>query len=84
MTFKEALKVRTLAEFPMDYAMTQNNLGAAYSTLAVAEDKTDNCKKAIHAYEEALKVYNLDEFPEIYPLIKRNLDATIEFCKSSN
>ena len=32
-----ALEVRTLDQFPMDYAVTQNNLGAAYRTLAEVE-----------------------------------------------
>jgi len=35
--FEEALKVYTPERFPMDYAMTQNNLGNAYRTLAEVE-----------------------------------------------
>jgi len=37
--YKEALRVYTPERFPMDYAMTQNNLGAAYVTLAEVENK---------------------------------------------
>ena len=80
--YEEALKVYTLDRFPMDYAMTQNNLGAAYSTLAAVEAKAANCKKAIEAYEEALKVFTEGDFPEIYPLIKGNLINTLVFCGS--
>jgi hypothetical protein len=50
--FEEALKVRTLDRFPMDYATTQNNLGNVYKILAEVEGKAENCKKAIEAFEE--------------------------------
>jgi tetratricopeptide (TPR) repeat protein len=50
--YEEALKVYTLERFPMDYAMTQNNLGTAYWTLAEVEEKAENCKKAIGACQK--------------------------------
>ena len=66
--YLEALKIRTLDQFPMDYARMQNNLGAAYGTLAEVEDKAQNCKLAIQAYLEALKIRTLDQFsPWIMP-----------------
>jgi len=80
--YEEALKVRTLDRFPMDYAMTQNNLGNAYRTLGEVEAKAENCKKAIKAYEEALKVFTKEEFPEIYLLVKSNLRKLLDFCGS--
>jgi tetratricopeptide (TPR) repeat protein len=73
--YREALKVKTLDRFPMDYAMTQNNLGAAYSTLAEVEDKSENCKRAIEAYTQALKVRTLDRFPIQYATTQNNLGA---------
>ncbi|NIN68353.1 MAG: hypothetical protein GTO63_27330, partial [Anaerolineae bacterium] len=45
--YEEALRVRTYEDFPMDYGMTQNNLGNAYRTLAEVEEKAENCSKAI-------------------------------------
>ena len=80
--YKEALKVRTLERFPMQYAMTQNNLGVAYRTLGKVENKEENCKEAIKAYKEALKVYTEEKFPEIYPQIKRNIDILRNFCNN--
>jgi tetratricopeptide (TPR) repeat protein len=70
---REALKVRTPDRFPMDYAMTQNNLGAAYQTLAGVEDKSENCKRAIEAYWEALKVSTIDRVPIQYAATQNNL-----------
>ena len=71
--YEEALNVYTLDRFPMDYAMTQNNLGTAYRTLGEVEAKPENCKKAINACEEALKVRTLDRFPMDYAMTQNNL-----------
>jgi len=89
--FEEALKVRTLERFPMDYATTLNNLGTAYGTLAEVEAKAENCKRAIKACEEALKVRTLERFPMQYGATQNNLgnayrilaevEAKAENCK---
>ena len=71
--YEEALRVYTLEDFPMDYGMTQNNLGAAYGTLAEVEEKGENCGRAIGAYEEALRVYTLEDFPMDYGMTQNNL-----------
>ena len=71
--YEEALKVYTLDRFPMQYAMTQNNLGNAYGTLAEVEAKAKNCKKAIKAYEEALRVYTPERSPMDYAMAQNNL-----------
>jgi tetratricopeptide (TPR) repeat protein len=64
----------------MDYAMTQNNLGNAYTTLAQVEEKEENYKKAITAYEEALKVFTKEEFPELNKSVAQNLGILRAFC----
>jgi len=91
--YQEALKVSTLERFPMDYAMTQNNLGTAYQKLAEVEAKAENCKKAIQACEEALKVRTLERFPMDYATTQNNLgnaystlaevEAKAENCKKA-
>ena len=78
--YKEALKVYTIDKFPMDYAMTQNNLGNAYGTLAEVEDKAENCKKATEAFNKALKIFTKNEFPEVYSLIASNLKKLFKLC----
>ena len=70
---EKALKIRTFERFPMDYAMTQNNLGFAYLRLAEVEEKPENCKKAIRAYEEALKIRTFERFPVDYAMTQNNL-----------
>lgn len=81
--YQEALKVTTLKDFPMDYAVTQNNLGNAYRTLAEVEDKAENCKISIVTFEEALKVYTKDELPEPYRVAMENLEITKIFCSQN-
>ena len=71
--FQEALKFHTPEDFPMQYAMTQNNLGATYSILAEVEDKAENCNKAIHAFQETLEFYTLKDFPMQYAATQNNL-----------
>ena len=61
--YQNALKITTVEQFPMDYAMTQNNIGNAYRTLAEVEDKAKNCKKAIEAFQNALKIRTVEQFP---------------------
>jgi hypothetical protein len=64
--YQDSLKIRTLKDFPLDYARMQNNLGVAYKTLAEVEDRAANCRKAIRACQEALKIRKLNQFPMDY------------------
>ena len=72
--------VYSLERFPMDYAMTQNNLGNAYRTLAEVEDRAENCRKAIAAYGEALSVLTEDLMPWPHEVVRRNLERLLELC----
>ena len=71
--YQEVLKVITLEKFPVDYAMTQNNIGIAYRTLGEVEDQAENCKRAIKACKEALKIYTLEKFPIQFAITQNNI-----------
>lgn len=43
----------TIDTSPMEYAMTQNNLGNGYGVLADTGNKFKNCRLAIESYQEA-------------------------------
>lgn len=73
--YEEALRIRTIEKYPVEYAVTQNNLGTAYCCLAEASDREGNLSRAILAYEEALKIYTADEHPLFHNLIKLNLQG---------
>ena len=70
--YEAALRVRTEAVFPMQWAATQNNLGAAYSALP-AGDRAENLSKAIACCEAALRVYTEADFPMNWAMTQNNL-----------
>ncbi len=54
--YEIALTVFTQNRFPIDWAGTQNNLGAAYSN-RIRGERADNLELAIKCYEDALLEY---------------------------
>ncbi len=58
-----ALTVFTRERFPQAWAMTQNNLGTAYSD-RIRGEKAENLEAAIACYREALKEYTRERFPQ--------------------
>jgi tetratricopeptide (TPR) repeat protein len=72
-SYQEALRIRTLESYPIDYATTQNNLGTAYADLALVRDKEENLEKAIQSYQEALRAFTEDRYPIDYSRTMRNL-----------
>jgi len=79
--YEEALRVYTLEEYPVDYAMIQNNLGAAYRSLAEVKERAANLTKAINAYEEALKIYTAERYPLYHKRVAASLDLTREMLE---
>ncbi|BAZ40537.1 TPR repeat-containing protein [Calothrix sp. NIES-4101] len=54
--------VYTRSNFPVDWAMTQNNLGNAYCN-RILGDKAENLEQAIAVYTVALEVFTRNAFP---------------------
>ena len=61
--YAEALKERTRARVPLDWAGTQSNLGAALTTLGERERGTERLEQAVTAYTEALKERTCERVP---------------------
>ncbi|MEG3983463.1 CHAT domain-containing protein, partial [Microcoleus sp. T3B2] len=85
--YREALKVYTPENYPEDWAMTQNNLGAAYSN-RIEGVRAANIELAIACYREALKVYTPENYPEQWAMTQNNLGAAysdrIEGVRAAN
>ncbi|MBE9072939.1 CHAT domain-containing protein, partial [Microcystis sp. LEGE 08355] len=64
--------VYTRDSFPSEWAMTQNNLGVAYSN-RIRGEKAENLELAIVAYNQSLEVYTRDSFPEQWAMTQNNL-----------
>ena len=61
--YKLALLVYTREDFPLLWAMTQNNLGNAYWE-RIKEDKGENIEQAIASFQQALLVLTREDFPQ--------------------
>ncbi|MBZ0280816.1 MAG: toll/interleukin-1 receptor domain-containing protein [Anaerolineae bacterium] len=72
-SYQAALQYYTPAAAPLDYAMTQNNLGAAYQTLAEIEDLVNNLRRAIESYQAALEYRTPAAAPLSYAMTQNNL-----------
>ena len=70
--------VFTQAAFPVDWAMTQNNLGIAYRN-RIKGEKADNIENAIACYREALKVRTPGAFPVDWAMTQNNLGIAYSY-----
>ncbi|NEN93396.1 MAG: CHAT domain-containing protein, partial [Okeania sp. SIO3H1] len=70
--YQNALEVYTKSDFPIDWAMTQNNLGNAYIN-RIKGDIADNLETAIAAYQLALLVRTPEADPINCLTTSRNL-----------
>jgi hypothetical protein len=64
---------RTRARVPLDWAMTQNNLGAALGTLGERKSGTARLEAAVVAYRLALEERTLDRVPLDWAMTQMNL-----------
>ncbi|MDD3291358.1 MAG: tetratricopeptide repeat protein [Methanocellales archaeon] len=63
---------------PVQISEIQIKRGSIYWALSKYQDRKENCKKAIKAYDEALKVYTLERFPIQYATTQNNLGAAYD------
>ena len=62
---------------PLDWAATQNNLGAALTTLGERESGTERLEQAVTTYTEALKEYTRERVPLDWAMTQNNLGAAL-------
>ncbi|XZF63713.1 MAG: CHAT domain-containing protein [Gloeotrichia echinulata DVL01] len=70
--YEIALTVYTRSAFPVNWATTQNNLGAAHRVRILGE-RAENIEMAIAAYSAALFVRTRSAFPEKWATTQNNL-----------
>ena len=61
--YRAALQERTRERVPLDWAVTQNNLGAALATLGERESGTARLEEAVAAYRAALEERTRERVP---------------------
>jgi CHAT domain-containing protein len=65
-------KIYSREVFPLEWAITQHNLGNAYRD-RIFGDETENIKQGLAFYHNALEVFTPEEFPEDWARTKHNL-----------
>jgi tetratricopeptide (TPR) repeat protein len=70
--YQSFFAVLTERDFPVDWAMTQNNLGNAFADLPTGE-RGENLKQAIACYEKALRIYTERDYPANWAMSQNNL-----------
>ena len=75
--YRAALEVRTRERVPLDWAMTQNNLGAALRTLGELESGTERLEQAVQAHRAALEVFTVEDLPLHHNKAQNNLQNAI-------
>ena len=76
--YREALKEWTRDRVPLDWAMTQNNLGNALGRLGERESGTKRLEEAVGAYREALKEWTRDRVPLDWAMTQNNLGIALQ------
>ena len=71
--YRAALEEWTRDRVPLDWAMTQNNLGNALSTLGERESGTARLEEAVSAYREALEERTRERVPLEWATTQNNL-----------
>jgi CHAT domain-containing protein len=72
--YESILQLFTREAFPVDWAMTQNNLGSAYQNRILGE-RSQNLELAIAAYKLALEVRTREAFPVDWATTQNNLGS---------
>ncbi|MEG4442063.1 CHAT domain-containing protein [Microcoleus sp. AT9_B5] len=70
--YEIALSNFTFNSFPEERAMTQNNVGKAFSE-RIRGERAENLERAIAFYKAALQVYTRNAFPQEWAMTQNNL-----------
>jgi CHAT domain-containing protein len=69
--YEAAMEVYTKQDFPLDWAMTQNNRAIVYSN-RIRGDRAENLENAIAGYKAAVEVYTKQDFPLDWAMTQNN------------
>ncbi len=76
--YRAVLTLHTRDQAPLDWAMTQNNLGNALQRLGGREEGTGRLGEAVAAYRAALEVHTSDQAPLDWAATQNNLGSALE------
>ena len=76
--YRSALEERTRERVPLEWAMTQENLGTALLVLGGRESGTTHLEEAVNAYRAALEERTRGRVPLEWAMTQVNLGAALE------
>ena len=76
--YRKILRDWTRERVPLDWAITQNNLGAALWRLGEREDGTERLEEAVTAYRAALGVRTRERVPLQWAITQNNLGTALQ------
>ncbi len=77
--YDEALIIFQVDKAPIDYAITQINIGNVFELCFKIENNFNNLEKARYAYSEAFRIFRLFNHPEIFAYLNsKYLDLLLE------
>ena len=84
--YQEALRFQSPKEAPLDYALTQYNMGHAYLARGdlPEEDRATSLREAITCFQEALRFWTPQNSSLYYPLTQYNLGSTYSQLPEGN
>ena len=82
--YRNALQECTRERVPLDWAMTQNNLGTALSTLGERENGTERLEEAVTAYRAALEEMTPKAHPHGNEVVKNGLKRVQSIIEQRN
>jgi hypothetical protein len=80
--YQEALKERTRERVPLEWAMTQSNLGHVFESLGKQEEGTEKLKRAVTIYKAALEVFEAAQVSYYVKIAEDNLRRPKPCCSS--
>ena len=75
--YRMVLDLAPRERVPLDWAMTQNNLGNALRTLGQRESSTARLEEAVTAYRDALTEYTRERVPLDWAMTQNNLGTAL-------
>ena len=75
--YREALRCMFREQMPLDWAQTQNNLGAALAALGERESGTARLEQAVAAYRAALEEFTRESVPLRWAATQTNLGTVL-------
>jgi tetratricopeptide (TPR) repeat protein len=83
--YQRALRTFDAKKFPVEFAILQNNLAAAFLSMPLTDERSKMREAlAVQCFEDALKVVNLIDHPREYAMLQNNLGNALQQVSTSH